>query len=603
MYKRFLKNIFSLKLGQLFFIGLLSLTACKDEPARLSGGVLPDGEVIRGLNEYIELGTKNVMRDAVRTNDADYGLIGVFNDSVFGKTKADFVTDFSIGQRTAFKASDVISSPSANVDSTYSSIDYFKFNNNNDTIAEIWRVDSLVLNLQYQFNDWYGDMLAQQRLKVYELSSPYESNYDPHYSNEAVNYDPANLLGEKIVSPNIDVPDSMRLASRWTSSDNLWEYPDSLLNYPQYLWDMDKYQASLDSNWIDKNFTDHTSRTKYWNIKLNDAIAERIFNLDSEYLVNTSAFKGAFPGIYVTSENVDENADGNLTRINLLTTGSTINTNLTLHFSRYRQYTENEIEQDSLIENYSYSFPINTENVRFNRFQHEVDDRIDTAAAAPGNLYIQGMAGLYSKFTIPKEVSSWADSLTLNPEYKLEGEPYRTVANIEFFLEVDTSSNAPWNKGGIQRYQLPESLEIMVKNKDGEFVTPTYSLEINNNTYSGFIFGVSSSTGSRTGNGERVSRQVEDENGGYRTEYLYRFIMNADYFNYLMRKLDKKRFENDWDLNDEEFINEFHKLFNTEYYIGPNSSTNNFRRVKLFSGSNSEKPFRMNIKYYHYIPR
>ncbi|MBS2098213.1 DUF4270 family protein [Carboxylicivirga linearis] len=596
MYKRFLKNIFSLNLGQLFFIGLLSLTACKDEPARLSGGVLPDGEVIRGLNEYIELGSRNVMREAVRTNDADYGLLGIFNDSVFGRTEADFVTDFSTGDLANYSVIIVTGDSIHEVDT----VQFYKFNNNKPEYDDIWKVDSVVLKLQYQFNDWYGDMLERQHLMVYELNAPLGSNYTPRYSNEEVDYNP-NFIGDKIVYPNDDVPDSMRVASKWTPG-GLWEYPDSLLNYPQYLWDMDKYQASRDSNWIDSDFTDHTTKTKYWNIKLNDEVADRIFNIDSASIMSTADFLNIFPGVYVTTDKTIQ-SEGNLTRINLLGTSSSLASHLAIHFSReYKYFNRDTVLTDTLV-NYTYEFPVNVENVRFNRFKHEIDDRIDTASTSQGNMYVQGMAGLYSKFIIPDEISAWADSLTLNEDYKLEGEPYRTTANIEFFLEVDTISNVPWNSGGIQRYQLPTSLEIMMKDKDGEFVTPTYSLEVNNTTVSGFIFGVTGSTGSRTGNGERVSRQVDDGNGGYRTEYLYRFIMNADYFNYLMRELDERRFENDWDLDDEEFINEFHKLFNTEYFIGPNSSTYNFRRVKLFSGAHSEKPFRMNIKYYHYVPR
>ena len=85
-----MKN-FSLKdtihtVGQFLLIGLLSLTvACKDDPARISGDVLPDGEKIKGLNyEGHILTTTNTGRKKVRTSDATYGIIGTFNDPVFG---------------------------------------------------------------------------------------------------------------------------------------------------------------------------------------------------------------------------------------------------------------------------------------------------------------------------------------------------------------------------------------------------------------------------------------------------------------------------------------------------------------------------------------
>nr|WP_321406123.1 DUF4270 family protein [uncultured Carboxylicivirga sp.] len=607
MNKRFLKNIFSKNIGQLIFIGLLSLTACQDKPARLSGDVLPDGEVIQGLNEYVQLSSKSIMRESVKTDDADYGLLGVFNDTVFGKTKADFVTDFSIGTRTVFAVKDVIMPPTTNVpfDTTYSSVYMYKFNNNIDTIPnEIWKVDSLVLNLQYQFNDWYGDMLQKQNINIYELSGSLGSNYADRYNNEVVDYLPIPI-GQKEVHPNDDIPDTLKysLDDRWSNSKTLWQDADSLLNNPQYLWDMIKVQSDKDSSWLDSDFTDYLTQTKYWNIKLNDEIAQRVFNLDSATLTNTSAFTSAFPGIYVTCDDLDETKEGNLTRIKLLGSGSTLASNLTIYFSRLREYVENEVPTDSILQSFTYTFPINAENVRFNRYEHEPDPRIDLDDENSSNLYVQGMAGLYSQFTIPDEISEWADSLTLDASRKLEGDPYLTTANIEFFLEVDTSSNVPYDQGGIQRYQLPESLEIKCKDEEGEFVTPTYTFDSGGKTYSGFIFGNTTSTGTRTGNGERVIKRVDNEDGSISYEYYYRFIMNANYFNYLMRELDNRRYDNGWDLSDQEYLDEFHKLFKTEFYIGPNSTTYNFRRVKLFSASHPERPLKMNIKYYHFIPR
>nr|WP_319401075.1 DUF4270 family protein [uncultured Carboxylicivirga sp.] len=603
MNNRILKNIFSLILGQLLLIGLLSLSSCKDEPARLSGGVLPEGEVIRGLNEYIDLHSKNLMRDTVRTNDADYGLIGVFNDSVFGKTTADFVTNFSVGKRPSYTARIVTGSSTEDVDT----LQFYKFNNNTPEYDDVWKVDSLVLRLQYQFNDWYGNMFSPQHLFVYELNEDLGSNYTPRFSNETVVYK-TNSIGDILVHPNSDVPDSMKYAPKWTA-DGLWEYPDSLMNFPQYLWDLDKVRAVQDSGWVSSDFNAHKTTTKYWNIKLNDELAERIFNIDSTSLTQTAAFQRDYlNGVYVT---IDKNimGEGNLTRINLLGTTSSLATHLTLYFSRDYKYFNSEDEIRDTTSTYTYNFPVNVENVRFNRYEHEKDERINTDDETPSNLYIQGMAGLYSTFTIPEEVSAWADSLTLNSIHKQEDEPYRTTANIEFFLEVDTTSNVPYNKGGIQRYPLPTSLDILWQNDEGKFETPTYTAEVNGNTSSGYVFGVASSTGSRAGVGERVTRVVEHEDGAYAYEYYYRFIMSADYFNYVMRELDNIRTENDWDISDtnsedyQKFIAEYHRLFKTQFFLGPNSTTDNFRRVKLYSATSSKKPLKMNIKYYHYIPR
>lgn len=596
MNKGFLKNIFSLRTGQLLFIGLLSLTACEDKPARLSGGVLPDGEVIKGLNwDRHELISENVMRDAVKTSDASYGIIGNLTDTVFGQSKAGFVTDFSIGSKVQFKV-DVYMPPTNNVphDTIYEDVYRYKFNNNIDTIADTWRVDSIVLNLQYQYNNWYGDMTAEQMIKVFELGSSLESNADEYYSNTNMNDFFPTLVGEKLVHPNNDVPDTLK-SDKW---DNLWQDPDALLNDPQYLWDV----AKIDTLYPD--FNGHTLKTKYWNIKLSNELAERIFNATEGELTNTLSFKGLFHGLYLTAdESENTSGEGNLTKMNILGSSSAVASHLTIHLSRDHKYLNTEEEIRDTTSTYSYTFPINKENVRFNTYQHTADPRIKLEDPSTHSLYVQGMAGVYSRFSLPDEVRFWADSLSLIQDHKLEGEPYRTTSNIEFYLEVDTLSY-PSNQGGIQRYPIPQSLSILWYDDNNKLTTPIYTTVVNGRTITSPVFGSDSdANGSRSGVGELVFKRQENEDGTYHYEYLYRFIMRSDYFNYIMRQLDNARFEKGWDIDSDEFKTEFERVFKNEFYIGPSSTTANFQRVKLFSGAHPERPFKMNIKYYHYIPR
>ncbi len=597
-----LKNIFSLKTGQLLIIGLLSLSACKDEPTRLAGNVLPEGEIIIGLNydEHQIMG-QNVGRDAVLTSDADYGLFGAFNDSVFGLSKAEFVTDFSIGARVAIRSIITNGVYTDGEDGIYSdTVTWGKFNNNDPKYDDVWRVDSVVLNLQYQFNDWYGDMFNEQKLSVYEVSSSLGSNSTEYYSNSDVPV-LSMPIGEKMVHPNDDVPDSLKNKTddRWTNPKTLWQYPDSLLSYPQYLWDVVRIDSSM-NDWDGGSYSAHTNRTKYWNIKLNDDVANRFFNIDSVSLLSTNGFQGHFSGVLVTPES-NTSEVGSLTRINLFGSTTVLASHITLHYSREYKYVNSESELRDTLMNGFYNFPINVENVRFNRYQHLPDERIKFNDESSQSLYIQGMAGVYSKFSFPEEVRHWADSLSLIAANKLEGEPYRTASNIEILLEVDTLSY-PSDEGGIQRYPTPSSLTILWEGDDGKLTTPIYNTVVNGQSISSPIFGSdASSTGSRSGVGEQVVRQVENEDGTYRYEYLYRFILRADYFNYIMRTLDETRYEQD--LSEEEFLEEFRRVFKNEFYIGPTSTTADFRRVKLFNGSHKKKPIKMNIKYYHYQPR
>jgi len=579
MKKYSFKNIFFNSVGQFFLIGLLSLTvSCKDEPARITGDVLPDGEKIQGLNyDAYTLDTRNTARESVRTSDATYGIIGAFNDPEFGQTKADFLTDFSIGKQVLFSVEHLIIEPDTVI---VNDTVLYKFNNTDIELNDVWKVDSLVLNLQYQFNNWYGDMLSEQNVKIYELITPLGSTSKEYFNDHDVNgmYNPM-ALAEKLVHPNYEVPDTLRNQNNWA---DLWQHPDSLLNAPQYLWDNDKVEADIDSSLLDSDFNGHKTQIKTWDFNLGQELAERFFNFDEGTLRSTSALKSAFNGLYITAD-LGTGTEGSLTKINLLSSSGSISTNLTIHLSRDHKYENSADEIRDTTSLYNYTFPINVENVRFNRYAHSLSTNIkienpeDVEKPTADLLYIQGMAGSYTRMQLPDEILNWVDSIgdpgVIEP---LSSEEFHMVSNIEFFMEVDTVST------DIVRYPIPNQLTVKWLNDKGELDDPIYTTVVNGNKISSPIFGSdANSSGQRSGVGERVIRYSDEG----RPEYLYRFIMRADYFNYVMRN------EDGGDLNEKEF------------YIGPTTPTSNFQRVILFSGVNEERPMKMNIKYFKYRAR
>ncbi|MBR8537162.1 DUF4270 family protein [Carboxylicivirga sediminis] len=566
-----LRKIFSIA-GQSLAIGLLSLSVgCKDEPARLTGDVLPDGEKIKGLvyDEH-EIGTRNIKRESVRTSDATFGIIGKFDDPVFGSSEAAFLTDFSIGKRVAFSIKYI------DGDDEQRDTVLYQFNNNNefDFPNDTWEVDSLVLNLQYQFNNWYGEMKQAQTVNVYELESDLGSVGKEYFSDHDVDgmYN-INPIASKAVYPNSEVPDSMRSVN-WS---NLYQYPDSLWNYPQYLWDNDKVKASKDSSWLDSDFNGNTTKTKTWSFKLRDDVRDRFFDMSENELKSTAAFKGVFSGVYVALDDIQNGGNGWLAKTNLLSSSS-VASNLTLHLSRDYKY----LNTDSVIRDttaaYSYTFPINLENVRFNTYKHELETaNIDTTDATPDRLYIQGMAGSYMRMQLPDEVINWVDSIgdpaNADPSKELD---YRLVSNIEFLMEIDTVSS------NMDYYPAPSKLQIKWLDDKGKLEDPVYPIEINGNKISIPVFGRDvDGDGSLDGVGERVIRYSKEG----RPEYVYRFIMRAEYFNYIMREEDGAA------LNEKQF------------FVGPESTTSNFQRVVLFGGANESRPLKMNIKYFLYRPR
>ncbi|WP_430816710.1 DUF4270 family protein [Carboxylicivirga sp. RSCT41] len=599
--KNYSLNKIFLSAGQLFMIGLLSLTvSCKDEPARITGDVLPEGEMIKG--HYYDghiLNTQNISRTKdggnVRTDDATYGIIGTFEDPVFGPTKADFVTDFSIGRRVFFDIDSIYGlSLTTGNDTVYKNDDkgfqYYQFDNNNGDPRfpyDEWILDSLVLNMQYQFNNWYGDMLSEQNIKVYELTTPLGlAGVDQYYNDHEMKglYNPI-AIGEAVVHPNNEVPDSLKNADVW--GDGLWDNPVDLWSDPSYLWDVAKVDTVMDNS-----FNGHTTQIKNWSIKLDEDRAREFFELDENTLSSTAAFKSFFNGLYITADIAsNETGTGSLTKINLLS-GDNVATNLSMHISRKYKYWKKQEDNtyeiiDSTVKQIPYSFPINLENVRFNRYSHDLNDAIKLDDPSTDKLYIQGMAGSYMRLQLPEEVLTWVDSIG-NPA---QAEPfnaidYHMVSNVEFYME------AAMDSADVARYPIPGRLTIKWPNDKGELVDPIYQIVVNGNEVSVPVFGTTDSQGNSVGSGERVSRL--NENGDI--EYLYRFIMRADYFNYIMR------YEDGAGLDEKEF------------FIGPENTTANFQRVILYSGSedneqvskggeNVDKRMKMNVKYYQYRPR
>ncbi len=127
---------------------LITFGSCTDKLSETGLGILPTGDIIK-VAQVTETNIKSftVTDEKQRTDKPAYNLLGTFNDSVFGKTTADFACQFRLSG-------------------------YPDFSKNA-------QVDSLVLYLLYK--EIYGDTVTPQRLKVYELSSGLKNEPNDKY--------------------------------------------------------------------------------------------------------------------------------------------------------------------------------------------------------------------------------------------------------------------------------------------------------------------------------------------------------------------------------------------------------------------------------------
>ncbi len=507
--------------GQSIIIGLISLlmiAGCKDDPVDFGKDILPGKSFINARSyDGHYLSTYNVTKDSVRTDDPSAGILGYLVDPKFGISDADLLTQVSPGE--------LITDSAFNMGA-----DYF--------------VDSLVLNLNYRFNWWYGDMLAEHMIKVYELTTDIYPSPNKYYSNLDVSgyYDPDNPVAERLSFINDDVTDSLWLRT----GDQIWEEPDSLWNVPSYMWD-----TSNDP------FEYHN-----WSLKLNDELTQKIYGLDSATIADPAAFKSIFKGFYISSDLVDISGIGSLIKMDML--GSA--TNLKLYYHYYSRNEDGDVT-DTLDK--IHTFPINVESVRINRFMHDFENKIEFNDPATPQLFVQGMAGSYARIDFPDDLYSWADSLNYREE---SGNISHTgFSVIDLFIKVDTIASS------LDRFPPPASLSIYAPKKD---VDGNY-LDDNNN-----IVDKSQQILYKPYFLDKYGKlQYAFSEGTFDpTLKLYYFNVKVEFLDFIMKNYDEKAGL---------------KLLD-EVYVAPANPDGNFQRVILNGSEAVSNPVIFNIGYVKY---
>jgi hypothetical protein len=370
-FKRLLKLT-----GALVFMGLFTY-GCENDPSTIGLEALPSSDLLSANStETVIYGSnfipERIVSDNSSLNQYPHGIIGFFNDPMFGRTKADMVTEVTLSANP----------PDFRYDPATGEIDEAKF-----------FPDSVVLNLAYAYENWYGDPEAEHSIQVYELTERLDSALSKYryYSDYDITgkYD-SYLLGEKTIS----------------AADTLSE-----------------------ATWKKNNYVNVI------NIPLDDRLTEKLFNLTEQELESPHLLKDRFNGLYITiSDPVNPTEPGSLIRINL----EHEYTNLTLHYRKeFRELMGDDDEEGTLVEvrKMQYIFPINPQARSFNRFEHDHTDKIEVNTPNAKHLMIQGMAGSQAQIDLAPLIAEWADSLkSTEPNYGISG--------VDLVFYVDTLHNS-----------------------------------------------------------------------------------------------------------------------------------------------------------------
>lgn len=338
---------------------LFAFNACKDEPSNIGMEVLPGSDFFAGAADSTQhLEGFNFLKGSVRTDDANYGIIGEFNDPVFGKVKSDFVVQF------------------------HPSVLNFEFESSNtkaDTLIGVY------INFKAEKESWYGDLTAVHIISVYELK---EMLPDIKYFSDI------DMTGKYYTTAVAEQSVKAMDGYKMQYADSLTSTKDTV-KVKRYKWFADTADSTL------------------WRISLplDSEIAKKLFAINKANTSSVEAFTEYFKGLYITSKL--ESSVSSIIRTNLM---NGYKTNIEL---RYRS-TDISNATNPKITKKSYFFYPYALCRRINRFENQFSSDLQLSDTPASLLYIRGLSGIETKVTINTDnlYSDWKEKMSsTSPRY------------------------------------------------------------------------------------------------------------------------------------------------------------------------------------------
>jgi len=322
------------------------------------------------VTDTVTVRLSTVQEPRLKTNDLGNYLLGSIEDvPEFGKTKASIFTQVRLASNNIILDDDAI-------------------------------YDSLVLRLAYNFT--YGDSLANQTIKVFELTDSI-GNGD-HYQNEKVNYNPTPVGELPNYQHSFDSITLKRLSASGIDTDTML---------------------------IDTNTTFPQLR-----IKLDDELGQRLFDQSGQTpFVDNDQFLDFFKGFHIV---VDENESDNSLMISYQLQANSISS-LILYY-----HTEEE--------DYIYTDSLNTDSVLVNTYNH-------LALGFPINFNANGFNQIINNYGGSNVLGAVNDNLENDWAYIQGGGGLHI--QVEFpYIRSDTFKNALINKATLTLNQVPVNNDI-----------------------------------------------------------------------------------------------------------------------------------------------
>lgn len=285
---------------QITILVLIITFASCDKDYNTIGGDIIGGANFNFQKKDFSIKAYNQKINAVETNNLPTNPLGIFNNAIFGKTKANFVTQLSMASNSVGR---VFVSPSTiEIDSVVLSIPYFSTKTGISTAG----VGTYVLNSVYSDDD---NAYKPINLKVFE-NGHYLRDFDPstnfettqkYYSDEDALFDAAKI-GTKL-------NDDLNVLENISFTPDVKEYAQTKVIATK---------TNISSNYYENVYTRDPAvievrKPPQVRIHLNKSIFEtKIINAPASSLTSNNAFKNYFKGLYFQVDDAPEGTMYNL---------------------------------------------------------------------------------------------------------------------------------------------------------------------------------------------------------------------------------------------------------------------------------------------------
>ena len=299
-----------------FLIALSLFQACND-PIVIGTDIL-DGDLSTLKSATIDVDVKTVTEDSVLVYSntgipklLDHYALGNIEDPIFGKMNADIFGQLSLPAN------------------------YIAPNFENATL------DSVVLRLALDKQDFMKDSTVMNNVQIFELTEQISDDLERAYSNQSFSFD-SKVIGEASFHNDMD---SVTI-----------------------------YNVNIEGEIDTLTLAPHIS------ITLDASFAEKLMAIDSVTYTDNQKFKDIIYGLHIASK--DEN--GNLTKLNF----KTINSRLSLYYSKEGAHKQ-----------FNYLFGAVIEHLDYDYTGSDCEKSIN---GDPQYAYLQGLSGTNIEINLPK---------------------------------------------------------------------------------------------------------------------------------------------------------------------------------------------------------